>query len=283
MWKPLLLDAKRLVPAVEDLHHAAQFVAMVGDSYLPKRADDSQNNLNWNQDTCCLEGRWIEEPAIRVLLDVLNFELVLDKYLTMETIPLEGGTKDQVIGNLIHLLKMERVNPAILRPISQFEISRNKIDEGASFSKPPREILEEWTRYQSNALGLLKEIKEQFELASEIRVWPHHFDMGLYIPLSRDETGHDLQSVGLGLSIADNYVKEPYFYVNHWNKEPLIYPEIFPKANQGYWNTKDWKGLILPSSEIFAQSAQEGLVRSFLENGLRITRELLKQKTLVAD
>ena len=39
----------------------------------------------------------------------------------------------------------------------------------------------------------------------------------------------------------------------------------------------------LKSSEIYAQSAQEGLVRSFLENGLRITRELLKQKTLVAD
>lgn len=33
MWKPLTMDGRKLNPVIEVLHHAAQFVAMVGNSY----------------------------------------------------------------------------------------------------------------------------------------------------------------------------------------------------------------------------------------------------------
>lgn len=160
---------------------------------------------------------------VRVSFDVLNFELIIDKYLALEIIPLAGWTKDQVIANFIIELKAARLDTSKLRPISQFTIPKHQLNEGSSFTKPPRKILEEWTRYLCNAQLVLDAIKSQYAWASEVRVWPHHFDTGLYIPVSKDESGNDIQSIGLGLAIADAYVSEPYFYINHWSKEGLLF------------------------------------------------------------
>ncbi len=45
MWKPLTIDGRKLNSTIEVLHHAAQFVAMVGNSYLPKKPDDLQEGI----------------------------------------------------------------------------------------------------------------------------------------------------------------------------------------------------------------------------------------------
>lgn len=225
-----------------------------------------------------MEGRWIEDPTVRVLLDVLNFELIIDKYLAFESIPLEGWTKDQAIANLITELKTTKLDTSKLRPISQFTIPKHQLDEGSSFTKPPNELLEEWGCYQSNSLRILEGIKSQYAEASEVRVWPHHFDMGLYIPVSKDERGNDIQSIGVGLAIADAYVSEPYFYINHWSKEGIIYPDPLPKMRSGYWNIKDWKGLVLPSSAVLIYTDQEKFVNSFFQEGIKATIQFLNSK-----
>ncbi|MDZ7646532.1 MAG: hypothetical protein U5K54_04800 [Cytophagales bacterium] len=126
--------------------------------------------------------------------------------------------------------------------------------KGLPFSKPSVEFLAEWSNYLSVTQHVLEKIKSQFNWASPISVWPHHFDMGLYLPIAREEAGHDIQSIGLGLAIPDAYVPEPYFYVNHWSKEPVTYPEtVFLKTAMAYWNTKDSKDWYLPLSTILDQ------------------------------
>ncbi|CAN5487648.1 hypothetical protein BH09BAC3_BH09BAC3_32970 [soil metagenome] len=281
MWKPFTIEGRTLNSTIEVLHHAAQFVAMVGNSYLPKKPDDSQNNLYWNSQTNHLEGRWLENPMVRISFDVLDFDLIIDEEGNLEIIPLEGWTKDQVLANLIVTLTAAKLDASKLHPISQFTIPKHSLDEGSSFVKPPREILEECTRYWCNAQLMLAGIKSQYPLASEVRVWPHHFDIGLYIPVSRDANGNDIQSIGLGLAIADAYLSEPYFYINHWSKEEIVYPDPLPKMASGRWNTKDWKGLVLPSSAVLSHSNQEKFTNSFFQDGLLTTKQLLNNKATI--
>lgn len=283
MWQNLTMDSRKLNTTIQVVHQASQFVAMFGNSYLPKQADDSQNNFDWNEETNQLEGRWIEDPEIRLSLDVINFELIIDKYLALEPIPLDGWNKDQVLSNLIAELKKARIDTTKLHTINHFKIPKHPLDAGQAFGKPAKELLEEWALYLSNSQLVLEEIKSQYDRASEVRVWPHHFDMGLYIPLSWDGQKREKQSVGLGLAIADAYVDEPYFYINHWSESEIAYPESLPKARFGYWNTKDWKGLVLPASAILAHTNQEALVRIFFREGISATMKLLNCENPVVE
>lgn len=279
-WQPLTMDSKNLITTIQTLHHTAQFLAMASNSYLPKQPDDSQNNFKWNSETNCFEGRWVDNPTLRILLDVQNFELVVDKFIVREIIPLDGWTTEQVLSNLIIELKMAGLDPTVLKPINQYTIEYNSPGTGNPLRKPTWENLAEWAHYLSNAQLVLEEIKTQFEWASEVRVWPHHFDMGLYIPISKDAQGRDLQSIGLGLAMPDVYSTEPYFYINHRSKKTIIYPEHLPAVRSGYWNMKDWKGLILPASAILLKDLenQENFVRTFLEKGMATTLSLMAKK-----
>jgi len=278
-WQQLSIDGRTLIPTIQMLHQAAQFVAMVSNSYLAKKEDDSQNNFNWNNTTSSLESQWIKIPTVRAILDIESFELYIDKYINLETLSLNGLTKEKVILDLQEALKTASVDSARLKPITQFSIPFHSVDDGLPFTKPANAFLNEWSRYLSNTQLLLQEIQSQFEWASDVRVWPHHFDMGLYIPVTRDGEGQDIQSIGLGLAIPDSYVSEPYFYINHWSKNAIEYPEHLPKLCCGYWNTKDWNGLVLPSSAVLAQSNQYQFAKDFFNEGINASLQLLKQAT----
>ncbi len=276
--QPFSIDGRNLIPTIHALHHAAQFAAMVSNSYLPKLNDDSHNSLQWNTEMCCLESHWIDNPTVRVLIDVKNFEIIIDNYLSMEIIPLDGWTKEQVIGNLQAELKRIHLNPALLRPVDQFTIPIHPVDKGLPFSKPSFEFLNEWTSYLNLTYDVLSEIQPRFAGASSIRVWPHHFDMGLYIPIAKDEAGSDIQSIGLGLAVPDAYVPEPYFYINHWSREPIKYPEHLPLTRYGYWNTENWKGLVLTASAVLVKTDQVAFIKGFFNEGINTSIQLLKTR-----
>jgi hypothetical protein len=276
--KPFSVDGKNLTTAIQTLHQAAQFAAMISNSYLPKLNDDSQNSFHWNAEAFWLEGRWIKNPTVRFIIDIRNFEIIIDNYPSMEIISLDGWTKEQIIGNLQDELKKIHLNPALLKPVDQFTIPPHPVDKGLPFSKPSIELLMEWSNYLSVTQQVLEEIKPQFKWASAINVWPHHFDMGLYLPIAKDEAGNDTHSIGLGLAIPDAYIPEPYFYVNHWSMEPVKYPEDLPQTSYGYWNTKDWKGLVLTSSTILISADQVALVKAFFNEGINVSLQLLKRQ-----
>ncbi len=276
-WIPLSIDSKALNASIRLLHQAAQFVAMVSNSYLSKQPDDSQNNFAWNNENNHLEGQWIKSTTVRALLNVADFELIIDKYLTLEVVPLDGWTKEQIVGNLQEELMTTTLNPSSLKLVTQFSIPSHSVDDGLPLAKPANELLDEWSRYLSNTQFLLKEIQQRFKWSSEIKVWPHHFDMGFYIPLIKDEQGNAIQSIGLGLAIPDGYVDEPYFFINHWSKNPIEYPEHFPKVSYGSWNTRDWKGLVLPANEVIAQRDQHTFVKSFYDEGINASLQLLNK------
>jgi len=255
------------------LHHAAQFVSMVSNSYLPHLADDSQNSLRWNSDLETLEGNWIESPKFRMSFDTKKFRLIMQTGKRSHQVPLEGNTKAEILSDLRTLLHAYGVNAEALRPIAQFVIPGHPVEEGGVFEKPTDEALQEWANWRTNAQAVLEPIRDQFQWASDVSVWPHHFDTGLYVPLLRNEDGKDTKSIGLGLAIADSDIPEPYFYINHWSQTPIAFGAEHPSMPIGYWHDESWKGFVLPASDIISQSfgSQENIVKHFFQDGVNLT------------
>jgi hypothetical protein len=249
---------------------------MVSNSYLPRLSDDSQNNFSWDRETGKLDGRWIGGKT-RACLDVIKFELVVEHEGQINRLPLNGLTVEEISHNLRGHLDDVKLDGDQLLPITQFEIPSHAVDRGAPFEKPDEADLEQWARWLSNAEGMLEYVAPIFPWASQIRIWPHHFDMGLFIPITRGNNATDLQSISLGLAIGDDEVDVPYFYINHWSKDSISYPATNPSIRTGYWHDSGWKGFVLSARNILATPSdqQEVEVKKFIQDGISATLNIM--------
>lgn len=279
-WEPFQFDGRLLTDIIQAMHRASQVMAMVSHAYSPHRQDDSHNALKWNMYTKTLEGCWIDEAAVQIKLDALRFELIADRYDQVNHLKLIGKTTDQIIAWVKKQLASVGLEPKKLVPIKHFEVpGYAAFDNPSAFPDPEHHLLNEWTNYFDNTQILLKEFQQQHKWSSEVRVWPHHFDIGLYIPVERDGSGSDTKSIGVGLAIPDQYSAEPYFYINHWSKNSIVYPDVLPETRFGYWNKKNWTGLILPAGAVLLQKDQEIFVRKFFQSGIGASLQLLNYKS----
>jgi len=253
-------------------HHASQFVAAFGKSYLPERKDDSHTNLGYLYSEKMLAGNWINSSTtFRMGLLIDELKLVIREYNGERqfSLKLDGLVVSEIeqwvrlqSGNLgldasTFSLKMHYVIPE--HPV----VKGHKFEmiDGASG------IL---SGLFSNTYLLLAQLKAAFPGASDIRLWPHHFDLAVLIPLETDSEGNLTRSIGVGLAAPDSYYNEPYYYINHWPALEKEVTELSELKGGGVWNTKDWIGAVLPANQLrnLDKKQQLGSIVEFMNSGL---------------
>jgi len=280
-WQTLTYpDPAKLNAPTQQLHHAAQFVSMLGNSYLPKQADDSHTNLEWLPDRQALASNWIE-GSFRLLLQFTDFQL---EWQTkngdiISTFPLTNQTKEAAITWMRLILQEKfKVSQAQLKPIAHFEIPPHPVENGAPFQLITKQLYQELALYRHNAHFILEHFASKYKHASPVRTWPHHFDIGVYIPVAFDEDQNATKSVGIGLAIPDQDIQEHYFYVNHWSRFGETHTYNLPQLPSGYWHTEGWTGAVLPISELVKIDLKEEQARqaeTFLETGMKASLSLV--------
>lgn len=114
--------------------------------------------------------------------------------------------------------------------------------------------LKDWMYYRNlaNQACVLKLGYLQTE--SDIRIWPHHFDTGIFSQVSQDF------GLGFGLAMENTMAGEPYFYMAGYNGEsPISYHNPAP-LTAGKWEIGEyWKGALLPLSTLSQLSGNEAL------------------------
>lgn len=287
-WHVQTLDSPKVLnPYTLQLHHAAQLVAMVGHGLLPKEADDSQSNMEWIDRRGALLGNDIPlARTIRMGLLYHPFELhIFDHNLdSLDNLNLEGRTKQTAINWIKDHITALGGDAAQVKPIEHFDIPHHPLEDGAEFELPNPIYHLEMAKYRSNADLVLKEIQLKFEQASEVRIWPHHFDTGLYIPLAFDETGKATHSIGIGLAVANEVVDEYYYYVNHWQQSGQAAPKKLPDLKGGgQWTKKKNKMAVLSASALLTHTEaaeQYHQTLEFLESAIQASLMILgKEKT----
>jgi len=267
-----------LVEARLALHHAAQVVASAGKTFLAPQPDDSHPNLGWEERIGALVGRTLPGADARVGLRVSDLTLLLaDRNGSVrDEVALHGKTLEDGYGWLADVTANAGAElPAQGITRSSYELPNHATSEGAAFSSEPRDALAELARWFANGFAVLAERAAQMPGASEVRCWPHHFDVGALVSLEMQPDGSLAKSIGLGLSPGDESYPEPYWYVSPW---PYPAPSQLPALESGgHWHTEGFAAAILTGSELLSgpHDSQRERVQTFLDSAVAASRNAL--------
>lgn len=277
-WQTLgAVEPGALADARLQAHHAVQLLTRAARGYLPAAADDSHTNLGWDTGRGRFVGRPVTaaSPQVQLALNVPNLTLELSDPDggPAEDFPLHGRTLEEAASWVKLQFVLRGLDPAPFDQPLHFEIPAHPVaTSGAKFdAEAASSALAELARYYTDAQRSLAEILDREPGASELRCWPHHFDLGALIDLSGGK------SIGLGLSPGDHYYDEPYYYVN-----PYPTPDnagIAPLA-RGHWHTHEWFGGVAAAHELLEAareaSAQQIWTREFLSGVLAALKTVLR-------
>ena len=261
--------AKSLADARRQVHHAAQLATAAGISFLPKQADDSHTNLEWIPALGGLSSNVVPSATpFSIAVRIAELEVcVLDLRQTTATVlPLHGRR----IADAEHWLReciADFGGPASKFTLARhYEIPHHAVDDGKAFDASDRAAFAELAAWFDLAANVLEPVRARYD-GSEIRCWPHHFDIATLLPVKPGKT------VGVGLEPGDVYYDEPYFYVTASPRPPAA-AATAQLAGDGSWHTHEWVGAVLPGSRL--RPAQiESQLTAFLDSAIQACRQLV--------
>ena len=272
-WQPIRPEESiRLSDARLQFHHAAQFAASAGISFLPHRSDDSHTNLEWVPALAGLFSRVIPaKKSFRIGVRPVKLALLI---VTKDNKPiaeykLHGRTitdATEWIRSQIKSLGADATRYTLRRP---YEILPHSVAIGESFDASEPARFEELAKWFGNAAALLESVARSALVASGVRCFPHHFDIATVIEVAPGRT------IGVGLEPGDEYYDEPYFYVRMRPQPAASRTRSRPLWGSGTWHTDEWVGAVLPGSRFGAAASQERQIREFLDSAISASRALL--------
>jgi hypothetical protein len=267
--------APRLTDARRQAHHAVQLATAAGISFLPHEPDDSHTNLEWLPERGALASHVIPtRNSFRVAVHVADLRLLLlDGHdAVVWELPLHGRTIAEAAEWIRARLSERGAEGRHYTLTRHYSIPVHPVANGASFDVSDRAAFAQLGAWFATAADIFAAARATAG-ASEVRCWPHHFDIAMLIEPAPG------QSIGVGLEPGDTSYDEPYFYVN-------VFPA--PSANaltrslegDGMWHTRDWIGAVLPGSRLARGDGQRRQITSFIDSAIRAARELLGSATV---
>jgi hypothetical protein len=271
-WQPVRPEeSTRLSDVRQQSHHAAQFAAAAGFSFLDPVPDESHANLEWVPSLSGLFSRVIPASTffrIGVSPSDLTLLVVTENDRPFAHYKLHGHSINDAtnwIRSQITSLGGDSSRYTLKRP---YEIPDHPVAMGDDFDASDKVHFEELSRWFTNASSTLTAFARPMEEASEVRCWPFHFDIATSIQTTLD------RRIGVGLDPGDNYYDEPYFYVNMSPEPTASQARSRPLWGRGSWHTRGWVGAVLTGSKLGAASAQSEQVREFIDSAVSACRGL---------
>lgn len=267
-----------LADAWRQLHWAAQVPAAFASSGVEARPDDSHLNLGWDDPSGALLTRAAGPVRAGLRLADLTL-LVLGGAGAPAEYPLGGHTLSDGLDWMREAAgrAMEAPPAAPLAPRG-WDMPEHAVGAGARFEPAPPAAFEEVARWYANVDLVLGELAAATEGASEVRCWPHHFDLATFVSLDAGRTSGDAPSVGIGLAPADAGIDEPYVYANPRPRPEAPAPPTLEAG--GEWHREGWFGAVLRASRLLEGDAagQRARLEVFLRSAVAADRRLLGEE-----
>ncbi len=279
-WRPVgTVDPQSLGESRVVAHSALQWLARLALSYVEPVDDQSHTNLGWDEAMNALETREIA-PGVTVELRLPDFTMQFKEEgeRTTHEIFLDDRSPAAVEAwILIELLHRHMDRDRFSKDLP-YDVPNLMVGDAVEFFHDPHIAeLAELTAWFANANAVLSVVKEEYASVSpgpsEVRCWPHHFDMATLISF---ETGdpEKARSIGVGLSPGDEHYDEPYFYVSPY---PRLSPWELPDLHDlGHWHKKGFVGAVAPASRIVEKSAGADDVLEFLRTSIETGKTKLE-------
>lgn len=245
---PMIIPMNAVNQADQTLHSLAQLLALTAMQWLPPRPDDSQTNLCWNSDRHRLEGRPFTHNGhqLRLVIDMNTFTLqfIDEREHISATFSPENRTPADAL--IWWTSQMQAWGVAGSNPLN-YQLDQPPVAAQAVYKRPAE--LQTWAHWRTTANAALKTLNEWSGRESDIRIWPHHFDTGVYYAQT-DPDGREKAAIWAGYAIADSVCSEPYFYQSGYQRGQAVGFGAAPALSAGQWRVGlDWQGALLPISE----------------------------------
>ncbi len=260
---------EHLSTARTNAHAATQLLYRAAVANNSPRPGDEHSNLGWDTDSELFQTRPLAGTDAVVTLRLSPLELAF----AGATNKLDGKTP----GNAMEWLDAELVR-AGLNPGSGVEVTYDLPDEVSKLERfsdvAALAHLSAWFDLAARALSKLAlDLSNLLPGPSEVRCWPHHFDIATYVSLENGDP-EEARGVGVGMSPGDGSYNQPYFYVNAW---PHLDPDTLPAPiPPGHWHTDDFVGSIATGKEICSMGDARATVQAFLSHSFRASLAALR-------
>jgi len=226
--------------AINEIHLGAQYLAAAGISFVEKQADDSHTNVGWDTDNQRLVSRTFGTKESQLALNTKLFALEwLNKGDLVANVTLENKTHAEIVKWIANEVRENEVGKEYTYAF-HYELPYAAITDDFVFGRPDSSESTILIDALSLAQGVFERFLDTNGLASEIRVWPHHFDLGIYAEFSAEKN----LFLGAGLAIPDTMIDNLYFYVSGYKGGEAVVTKDFKALSRGKWHT-DWEGATL--------------------------------------
>ncbi|GAB4311672.1 MAG: hypothetical protein Kow00127_01730 [Bacteroidales bacterium] len=230
------------------LHWLSQVIAKINRTFVPPKDDDSHTNLSFDPVASRLTGRWINTPSGDVMaglnLNTLHFEWFDRTLSPLHETAVTGKSISQLEQEVAAFPESLGMDISGIGQPLHFEIP----DYG--FNQIPDETLliqgmAKWKLFRQLANQSCFAFLGFLQSEGEVRIWPHHFDTGVYVQATRH------MGIGFGLAMKDEMAGDAYFYIAGYKSAGSIQYRQLPALQTGKWITGDsWNGAILPISRL---------------------------------
>lgn len=262
----------------ESIHLIIQCLASIGRTYAENtiEEEDGAARLFWVPGLWRMAGCWI--PAAKEFRGSLSLRdghlyLVDPKLNTLDHFTVKEHSYHEMMlwfeKQIIHL----ELSTAQLSTEMPYPLPGYAEDHKKSFTESDLVCMEELGGHFHDAFVLFQQFQDRFEHATEVCIYPHHFDLEVKIILKKtDELATDTY-IRLGFSPGDTSISSPHLYINSW---PHVTGEKLPKAPlDGYWTDEEWYGLILEFNHVYGRENQQDYLFQFIEEGFSVFKGLL--------
>ncbi|MDF1570609.1 MAG: hypothetical protein P1P82_03220 [Bacteroidales bacterium] len=252
----------------KQVHWLSQVIAKVNRTFVPGKDDDSHTNLYFDAMGGRLFGRWIDGPDGRIILA-----------LNLQTFAFEWMDERQHVLHEVQVFEKDLVQleQEVAAYPATIHLDTDRFSVPLHFGIPEYgfEVLhqgdvssggmQQWFVFRELANRSCQAMLGYLQAESEIRIWPHHFDTGIYAMVTPD------LGLGFGLAMEDAMVGSPYFYLSGYNQRKPVSYENPSRLTKGSWITGEhWNGAVL-TLEMLGNTSEE-------ESGL-ILQEFISEAT----
>jgi hypothetical protein len=231
------------------MHSVAQLIALTAMQTLPALPDDSQTNMAWNSTWLRLEGRpfTMNNQSVQLVLDTPSFALqfIDEQGQVLASFSLEGQTPTDTMN--WWKAEMRARGFSDNTPLN-YKLDHPPIDLQTPYISLSG--LADWQRGRTLANRALNELNAWSGEISEVRVWPHHFDTGVYYSRLA-KNGQERAAIWTGYAIADALNEAPYFYLSGYTRQQSLSFSVARPLSVGEWRqTADWQGALLSITDV---------------------------------
>ncbi|MBY0488131.1 MAG: hypothetical protein K2P85_13240 [Flavobacteriaceae bacterium] len=250
--------------AEKSIHNYARILGAIANFYIKSETDYSHSNLSWNDEKKVLETRIIHLPN--------NFVATIEYHPNHFHFHISTNCpnlKDPLVlsrnNNLNYIIRTFQNNFNLINLDGQgFTVAKLPYPEILQSDvkplQPTKDAIHLFEKIRTGTNQVLVNYLKEYDLNSEIRIWPHNFDTGIYCKHS-----NGIEQFA-GYAPADSISEFPYYYNSFYKDGKAFLPNFDEQLSFWNWVNSNWKGAIYPLGN-------PNEVDFFLSNGIHFFKQ----------